>query len=99
MNGTPLVMVTAFDALSASIADEAGVDHILVGDSAATTVLGYANTRDLPVEELLVLTRAARRGVRRAKLIGDLPFGTYEQGDEQALATARARRASERCPS
>lgn len=90
MNGTPLVMVTAYDALSASIADEAGVDHILVGDSAATTVLGYANTRDLPVEELLVLTRAARRGVRRAKLIGDLPFGTYERGDEQALATARA---------
>ena len=91
MNGPkPLVMVTAYDALSASIADEAGVDYILVGDSAATTVLGYANTRDLPVEELLVLTRAARRGVRRAKLIGDLPFGTYEQGDEQALATARA---------
>jgi 3-methyl-2-oxobutanoate hydroxymethyltransferase len=86
----PLVMVTAYDALSARIADDADVDYILVGDSAATVVLGYANTRDVTLEEMLVLTRAARRGTRRAKLVGDLPFGTYEASDAQARSTARA---------
>src|SRR5262245_50427314 len=78
----PLVMMTAYDALSAQIADECGVDFVLVGDSAATTVLGYENTRDVTVEEMLMLTRAARRGTRNALLVGDLPFGTYEKSDE-----------------
>lgn len=85
----PLVMVTAYDALSARIADEAGVDYVLVGDSAATTVLGYNTTREVSVNEMLVLTRAARRGTRRAKLIGDLPFGSYESSDEHVCNTAR----------
>lgn len=84
----PLVMMTAYDALSAQIADECGVDFVLVGDSAATTVLGYENTRDVTVEEMLMLTRAARRGTREALLVGDLPFGTYESSDAQALETA-----------
>lgn len=84
----PLVMVTAYDALSAQMADECGVDLILVGDSAATTVLGYRNTRDVSLEEMLMLTRAARRGTRTALLVGDLPFGTYESSDGQALETA-----------
>ncbi len=85
----PLVMVTAYDALSARIADDAGVDLILVGDSAATTVLGYQNTRDVTIDEMLMLTRAARRGVRAALVVGDLPFGTYEADNAQACATAR----------
>jgi 3-methyl-2-oxobutanoate hydroxymethyltransferase len=83
-------MVTAYDALSAGIADEAGVDLILVGDSAATTILGYPNTRDVSIEEMLMLTAAARRGTRTALLVGDLPFGTYEASDAQAVDTARA---------
>jgi 3-methyl-2-oxobutanoate hydroxymethyltransferase len=88
-NSSPIVMVTAYDALSARIAEEADVDLILVGDSAATTILGYDNTRDVDVAELLVLTRAARRGARRTLLVGDLPFGTYEASDALAVATAR----------
>src|SRR5690606_8732668 len=89
MTATPLVMVTAYDFVSARLADAAGVDMILVGDSAATTVLGYATTRELPMDELLVLTRAVARGVTRAMVIGDLPFGTYEGSDALAVATAR----------
>ncbi|MGV3707453.1 MAG: 3-methyl-2-oxobutanoate hydroxymethyltransferase [Gemmatimonas sp.] len=85
----PLVMLTAYDAVSARLVDEAGVDLVLVGDSAATTVLGYEFTREIQREELLMLTRAARRGVQRALLVGDLPHGTYESSDDEAVATAR----------
>lgn len=88
-HGQRLVMLTAYDALSGAFADEAGADLVLVGESAATTVLGYATTREVPVDELLMLTRAVRRGVRRAVVVGDLPFGTYESDDAQAVATAR----------
>lgn len=86
----PLVMLTAYDFVSARLVDNAGVDLVLVGDSAATTVLGYAFTHEIERDELLMLTRAARRGVRRALLVGDLPHGTYEDSDNQAAATARA---------
>jgi 3-methyl-2-oxobutanoate hydroxymethyltransferase len=82
-------MITAYDYPSARIAEQAGVDVVLVGDSAAMTVLGYGSTREIAVEELLVLTRAVRRGVKRIPVIGDLPFGSYETSDEQAVATAR----------
>lgn len=85
----PLVMLTAYDYVSARIADEAGVDFVLVGDSAATTVLGYAFTHEIQRDELLMLTRAARRGVRNALLVGDLTHGTYENSDASAVATAR----------
>lgn len=85
----PLVMVTAYDHPSARIADAAGVDLILVGDSAATVMLGYPTTRGISIDELLMLTRAARRGTERALLVGDLPFGSYEDTDEHAVATAR----------
>ena len=88
--GTPLVMLTAYDFVSAQIVDAAGVDLILVGDSAATTVLGYETTREVQLDELLMLTRAVRRGVRNALVVGDLPYGTYESSDEQAVRTARA---------
>jgi 3-methyl-2-oxobutanoate hydroxymethyltransferase len=85
----PIVMLTAFDYPSARVAMAAGVDVVLVGDSAAMTVLGYASTRDVSVDEMLVLTRAARRGVEGIPLIGDLTFGSYEPSDELAVATAR----------
>ncbi|MES2523835.1 MAG: 3-methyl-2-oxobutanoate hydroxymethyltransferase [Gemmatimonadota bacterium] len=83
-------MLTAYDFISASIAQAAGVDIILVGDSAANTVLGYATTREVSVEEMLVLTRAARRGAPDLVVVGDLPFGSYESDDARALANAAA---------
>jgi 3-methyl-2-oxobutanoate hydroxymethyltransferase len=85
----PIVMLTAYDFPSAQAADAGGVDMVLVGDSAATNVLGYRSTREISVEELLMLTRAARRGVRSALLVGDLPYSTYEASDDLAVATAR----------
>ena len=87
--GQPIVMLTAYDFPSGRVAQEAGVDVVLVGDSAAMTVLGYTTTRDISVDELLVLTRAVRRAVTKIPLIGDLPFGSYEHSDASAVATAR----------
>jgi 3-methyl-2-oxobutanoate hydroxymethyltransferase len=86
--GEPIVMVTAYDYPSARAAEAAGVDLVLVGDSAATTVLGFNATTPVELEDMLVLTRAARRGLRTPLLIGDLPFGSYEVSDEQAITTA-----------
>jgi 3-methyl-2-oxobutanoate hydroxymethyltransferase len=86
--GEPLVMVTAYDFPSARAAEAAGVDLVLVGDSGAMTVLGYPSTVAVTVEELLMLARAVRRGLRTPFLVGDLPFGSYEVSDEQAVATA-----------
>jgi len=74
----PIVMLTAYDYPSARIATLGGVDVILVGDSAAMTVLGYSSTREISIEELLMLTRAVRRATTDVPVIGDLPFGTYE---------------------
>jgi 3-methyl-2-oxobutanoate hydroxymethyltransferase len=87
--GSPIVMLTAYDFPSARIAAAGGVDVILVGDSAAMTVLGLSSTRDISVDELLMLTRAARRGAMSIPVIGDLPYGSYEDSDEQAVHTAR----------
>jgi len=86
--GEPIVMVTAYDYPSARAAEAAGVDLVLVGDSAATTVLGYNATTPVALDDMLVLTRAVRRGLSTPLLIGDLPFGSYEVSDEQAIATA-----------
>ena len=86
--GVPLVMVTAYDFPSARAAEAAGVDVVLVGDSGAMTVLGYPSTVAVTTEELLMLARAVRRGLRTPFLVGDLPFGSYEVSDEQAVATA-----------
>jgi 3-methyl-2-oxobutanoate hydroxymethyltransferase len=85
----PIVVVTAFDFASANAAEIAGVDAILVGDSAATTSLGYESTRRVTLEEMLSITAAVRRGAPETLLIGDLPFGTYEHSNAQALETAR----------
>lgn len=88
-SGQPIVMLTAYDFPSGRVAEEAGVDVVLVGDSAAMTVLGYDSTRAIALDELLMLTRAVRRAVKSIPLVGDLPFGTYEHSDESAVATAR----------
>ena len=81
-------MVTAYDFPSGLAAEKAGVDMVLVGDSGAMTVLGYDTTVPVPLEELLMLAKAARRGLRTPFLVGDLPFGSYEISDEQAVTTA-----------
>ncbi|HEY1450121.1 MAG TPA: 3-methyl-2-oxobutanoate hydroxymethyltransferase [Solirubrobacteraceae bacterium] len=84
----PIVMVTAYDYPSARAAEAAGVDLVLVGDSAATTMLGYNATTPVELDDMLVLARAVRRGLRAPLMIGDLPFGSYEVSDEQAITTA-----------
>ena len=86
--GEPIVMVTAYDLPSAQAAEEAAVDLVLAGDTAAMTVLGYTATTPVTLEEMLVLTKAVRRGLRTPLLIDDLPFGSYERSDEQAIASA-----------
>jgi 3-methyl-2-oxobutanoate hydroxymethyltransferase len=87
--GEPIVMVTAYDYPSAQVAEAAGVDVVLVGDSGAMTVLGYPSTVPVSVEEMLMLAGAARRGLTTPLLVGDLPFGSYEVSNEQAIATAQ----------
>src|SRR5579864_8759157 len=87
--GEPIVMVTAYDYPSAQVAQEAGVDVVLVGDSGAMTVLGYPSTVPVSVDEMLILASAVRRGLSTPLLVGDLPFGSYEASDEQAIATAQ----------
>jgi 3-methyl-2-oxobutanoate hydroxymethyltransferase len=87
--GEPIVMVTAYDYPSAQVAEAAGVDMVLVGDSGAMTVLGYPSTVPVSVDEMLVLAGAARRGLTTPLLVGDLPFGSYEASDEQAIRTAQ----------
>jgi len=87
--GEPIVMVTAYDHPGAQIVETAGVDVVLVGDSGAMTVLGYDSTVPVTVDEMLMLTRAVRRGLSIPLLVGDLPFGSYEASDELAIATAQ----------
>ena len=87
--GEPIVMVTAYDYPSAQVAEAAGVDVVLVGDSGAMTVLGYPSTVPVSVDEMLVLAGAARRGLSTPMLVGDMPFGSYEVSNEQAIATAQ----------
>jgi len=86
--GEPIVMVTAYDFPSALAAEKAGVDMVLVGDSGAMTVLGYDSTVPVELDEILMLAKAARRGLSSPFLVGDLPFGSYEVSDEQAVTTA-----------
>jgi 3-methyl-2-oxobutanoate hydroxymethyltransferase len=84
----PIVMVTAYDYPTARVAERAEVDMVLVGDSGAQVVLGYDSTVAVSIDEMLVLARAVRRGVRSAFVVCDLPFGSTEVSDEQAVATA-----------
>jgi 3-methyl-2-oxobutanoate hydroxymethyltransferase len=87
--GEPIVMVTAYDYPSAQIVDEAGVDIVLVGDTAAMVVLGYDATTPVGMDEMLVMAGAVRRGLKRPLLIGDMPFGSYERSNEQAIENAQ----------
>jgi 3-methyl-2-oxobutanoate hydroxymethyltransferase len=87
--GEPIVMVTAYDYPSAQVAQAAAVDMVLVGDSGAMTVLGYPSTVPVSTEEMLMLASAVRRGLNTPLLVGDLPFGSYEASDPQAIATAQ----------
>ncbi|ADG87968.1 3-methyl-2-oxobutanoate hydroxymethyltransferase [Thermobispora bispora] len=81
-------MVTAYDALTARIFDEAGIPVLLVGDSAAMVVYGYDSTLPVTVDDLLPLTAAVVRGTSRAMIVADLPFGSYQASPQQALETA-----------
>jgi 3-methyl-2-oxobutanoate hydroxymethyltransferase len=78
-------MVTAYDAPSARLAETSGMDVLLVGDSAAMTVLGHDSTTPVTIEEMLMLTRAVARASRRALVIADLPFGSFQVSDEQTV--------------
>ena len=86
--GAPIVALTAYDYPTARLVDEAGFDFILVGDSLAQTVLGYDSTLPVTLEEMLHATRAVRRGVRRALIVGDMPFGTYQDNAAHAVKAA-----------
>jgi 3-methyl-2-oxobutanoate hydroxymethyltransferase len=87
--GEPIAMVTAYDYPSAQVAEEAGVDVVLVGDSGAMTVLGYPSTVPVTLDELLMLASAVRRGLSTPLLVGDMPFGSYEVSNEQAISNAQ----------
>jgi 3-methyl-2-oxobutanoate hydroxymethyltransferase len=87
-SGIKITGLTSYDTLTAQIFDEAGIDFLLVGDSAGNTVLGYDSTLPVTVDELIPLTRAVALSVKRAFVIADMPFGSYEESPEQALRTA-----------
>jgi len=86
--GERWAMLTSYDQYTARIFDEAGIPVLLVGDSAANNVYGYESTLPVTVDEMLPLVRAVVRSTRRALVVGDLPFGSYEEGPTQALRTA-----------
>ena len=88
LRAEPIVMVTAYDHPSAQVVEAAGVDVVLVGDSAAMTVLGYDSTVPVGIDEMVMLAGAVRRGLNTPLLVGDLPFGSYERSNEQAIDTA-----------
>jgi 3-methyl-2-oxobutanoate hydroxymethyltransferase len=87
--GEAIVMVTAYDYPSAVVAEEAGVDVVLVGDTAAMVVLGYEATTPVGMDEMVTMAAAVRRGLRRPLLIGDMPFGSYERSNEHAIDNAQ----------
>ena len=86
--GAPIVALTAHDYPTARLVDEAGFDLILVGDSLAQTVLGYESTLPVTLDEMLAHTRAVRRGVRRALVVGDMPYGSYHESPRRAVESA-----------
>jgi 3-methyl-2-oxobutanoate hydroxymethyltransferase len=86
--GRKITCLTSYDALTSGIFDQAGIDVILVGDSAADNVLGYTSTLPVTVEEMIPFGRAVAGSANRALVVVDLPFGSYETGDADALATS-----------
>jgi 3-methyl-2-oxobutanoate hydroxymethyltransferase len=87
-NGIKITGLTSYDQLSAAIFDQAGIDFLLVGDSAGNNVFGHDTTRPVTVDELIPLARAVAGAVSRAFVVADMPFGSYESGPEEALHTA-----------
>jgi 3-methyl-2-oxobutanoate hydroxymethyltransferase len=87
--GEPIVMVTAYDYPSAQVAEEAGVDIVLVGDTAAMVVLGYPGTEPVSMDEMIVLGKAVRRGISTPLMVGDMPMGSYEGSNELAVHNAQ----------
>jgi 3-methyl-2-oxobutanoate hydroxymethyltransferase len=86
--GTPITCLTAYDYATSRLVDQAGIDMILVGDSLAMVVLGYENTLPITVDEMLHHTRAVRRGVKRALVIADMPYASYQVDEKQAVENA-----------
>lgn len=84
----PISMITAYDHPTATLVDQAGIDVVLVGDSVGNNVLGYDSTVPVTMDEMLHHTRAVRRGIARALLVGDMPFLSYNVSDEQAIENA-----------
>lgn len=87
--GEPIVMVTAYDYPSARVAEEAGADLVLVGDTAAMVVLGYPGTEPVSMDEMVMLGRAVRRGLKTPLMVGDMPMGSYESSNELAVRSAQ----------
>ena len=86
--GQKFSMLTCYDAKSAQVFDRAGIDMLLVGDSAANVVLGYESTLTITLDEMIPMVAAVSRGASRAMVVADLPFGSYEQSPQQAVASA-----------
>jgi 3-methyl-2-oxobutanoate hydroxymethyltransferase len=86
--GEKFVMVTAYDALTARTADEAGIPVLLVGDSVANVLLGYATTIQVSMDEMLHHARAVARGARNPLLVGDMPWGSYQVSTDEAIRNA-----------
>jgi 3-methyl-2-oxobutanoate hydroxymethyltransferase len=86
--GEKIVMVTAYDTPGARLADEAGIDIVFVGDSAANNVLGYDGTTPISMDEMVMLARAARRGTQRAFFLVDMPLGSFQVSDEESVRNA-----------
>jgi 3-methyl-2-oxobutanoate hydroxymethyltransferase len=87
-NGVKITGLTSYDQLTASIFDAAGIDFLLVGDSAGNNVYGYDTTLPVSIDDLIPLTRAVAGAAKRAFVIADMPFGSYETGPDEALHTA-----------
>lgn len=88
LRGEPIVALTSYDSLTAQIFDAAGIHVLLVGDSAANTVLGYSTTLPITLDEMIPFARAVASSAKQALVVADLPFGSYESGPEQALSSA-----------
>ena len=86
--GQKFSMLTCYDALTAQVFDRAGIEMLLVGDSAANVMLGYESTLTITLDEMIPLVAAVSRGASRAMVVADLPFGSYEQSPQQAVASA-----------
>src|ERR1700689_2559575 len=84
----PITCLTAYDYATARLVDEVGIEMILVGDSLAQTILGYDNTLSVTMDEMLHHVKAVRRGVKRALLLADMPYGSYQLDDRDALKNA-----------